>query len=214
MQITTLATTVLLILITTFNTVTANYTCYSSSSPEAKRISSVYDDHHSMGAFWHTNGSKLNPCTFSSIYSSKCSVCLNDSARPVTVLVVLRNLTSSVNLVMEGPNGHISFNTTDCPQPETIVRGSSTVSPGVTTRLGDSKPRGVGGRIGVISLASVVLLIIILIIRLKCNRQNSQTSYDGPHSVSSGPGPDMEMDLLGPVLSNTRGVAEGCLENL
>ncbi|MED6262537.1 hypothetical protein ATANTOWER_021379 [Ataeniobius toweri] len=126
-----------------------------------------------MGAFWHTNGSKLNPCTFSSIYSSKCSVCLNDSARPVTVLVVLRNLTSSVNLVMEGPNGHISFNRTDCPGPETMeVWGFSTRSPG----LGVSKPRGVGGRIGLfISLAFfVVLLIIILIIGLKCNRQNSQ----------------------------------------
>ncbi|MEQ2285161.1 hypothetical protein AMECASPLE_029010 [Ameca splendens] len=212
MQITTLATMVLLILITKFSTGKANYTCYSSSSPEAKRISSVYDDHQNTGDFWYRNGSQLVPCTSSSIYSSKCSVCLNDSARPETVLVVLCNLTSSVNLVMEGPDGHIRFNRIDCPQPKTIeVRGSSTVSPGLTTRLGDSKPRGVGGRIGLfISLAFVVVLIIL--IRLKCNCQNSQTPDDGPHSVSSGPGP--EMDLLDPVLSNTRGVAEGCLENL
>ncbi|MED6275314.1 hypothetical protein CHARACLAT_025307 [Characodon lateralis] len=112
MPITTLATTVLLILITTFNTGKANYTCYSSSSPEAKNIRSVYDDHQSTGDFWYRNGSQLVPCTFSSIYSSKCSVCLNNSARPETVLVVLCNLTSSVSLVMESPNGHISFSRT------------------------------------------------------------------------------------------------------
>ncbi|KAK5619305.1 hypothetical protein CRENBAI_015532 [Crenichthys baileyi] len=197
MPITILATAAVLILITTFNTGKADYTCYNSSSPEAKRITSVYDDHHSMGAFWYRNGSELVPCTSSSIYSSKCSVCLNDSARPETVLVVLCNLTSRVNLVMEGPNGHIRFSRTDCPQPETIVRSNSeniwifsTRSPGLTTPLGSSKPRGVGGRIGLfISLASFVVLLLIIIIRLKCKRQNSQTPDDGPYSVSSGNGP-------------------------
>ncbi|MED6265843.1 hypothetical protein CHARACLAT_029584 [Characodon lateralis] len=103
-------------------------------------------------------------------------------------LLLLLHFVKKCGFTLAGPVRkywpEISFSLTDpdvcfpdCPGPETTevwgfsenLRGSSTVSPG----LRDSKPRGVGGRIGLfISLASFVVLLII--IRLKCKRQNSQ----------------------------------------
>ncbi|KAM4574711.1 uncharacterized protein V3H82_009331 [Fundulus diaphanus] len=126
----------------------ANFTCYSLTSLEAEYVERVYDDNQDSGVFWSQSASGLDPCDFSSIYSSpQCSVC-NDSG---TIIVVLYNLTISVKLMVEGPERPISYNEINCPRAETP----------------DDKPgeqRWIGIWVAVAFIAAVILLFIIIII--------------------------------------------------
>ncbi|PWA21243.1 hypothetical protein CCH79_00009564, partial [Gambusia affinis] len=154
-----------------------NYSCFSCPFSEAESIDTVYDQNSRGGDFWYRNGSALTSCDFSSIYESKrkCSVCLNNSDGAETVVMVLCNLTRSEELLFEGQYGDISFNKTDCPQPEPIG----------------------GGRGHVISLGcfiAAVIIIIIFIIMWKCHK-SQKASVDGSNTNSSDPESDPEQLL-------------------
>ncbi|XP_043985239.1 uncharacterized protein LOC122838566 isoform X2 [Gambusia affinis] len=152
-----------------------NYSCFSCPFSEAESIDMVYDQNSGRGDFWYRNGSALTSCDFSSIYESKrkCSVCLNNSDGAETVVMVLCNLTSSEELLFEGQYGDISFNKTDCPQPEPI----------------DTELNNDGGRGHVIFLGcfiAAVIIIIIFIIMWNCHKSQEvlQVSVDGSSCVS------------------------------
>lgn len=159
----------------------AEFTCYRSSSSEAKNIRTVYDYHNPNGDFWYWNNSLLVPCNFSHIYSSssKCSVCIDDSVRPETVIVVFSNLSSSVQPVFEGPETALRFYQSDCPR---LPPAGHTTPAAIAIPAAD-RPNNDRGRFGLYA-ALVPFIIIIIIIFIACKRYKSQQAPgDGRCSV-------------------------------
>ncbi|XP_014882375.1 uncharacterized protein LOC106943583 isoform X2 [Poecilia latipinna] len=170
-----------LILVTLCTKGKADFTCFSSSSSEAKDITLIYDKHHDTRNLWERNTLELAPCDFSSIFSSKCSVCLNDSARPETVLLVLWNLTGSEELRMEGVNGKLFFNQIGTTEPVTKQKS------GFSTP-GGSESNNQRGRIGLYIFLGCFIPLLLFLIWLAQKRHKSQkTPADGSSSISSDP---------------------------
>ncbi|XP_014899232.1 uncharacterized protein LOC106954331 [Poecilia latipinna] len=159
----------------------ANYSCYSCPLSEAQSIDTVYNKHISNGDFWYRNGSVLASCDFSSIYASKrkCSVCVKWSE---TVVMVLCNLTSGEELLFEGQHGDISFNKTNCPQPEPL----NLFEPSLSERDATETNRGSEGPLILAGCLLAVLFIglIIMIIIIK----SQKTPVDASRTNSSDPG--------------------------
>ncbi|XP_017159828.1 uncharacterized protein LOC108166227 [Poecilia reticulata] len=147
----------------------ANYSCYSCPLSEAQFINTVYNKHTSKGDFWYRNGSALASCDFSSIYESKrkCSVCVKQAE---SVVMVLCNLTSGEELLFEGQHGEISFNRTNCPQPE---------------HIGVTEPNSDGHIILVVCLLTAFIIVIMSIMWKR--HKSQKTPADGSSTNSSDP---------------------------